>query len=99
MPCRREGGRKGSRPHSFLKAEEKQEISEDHKVGQRKEYGEAEITSERQREGWSLQEKERGMGARDPIGHDSLVEAGARRHHCLGVRNRNFHSHPRALCS
>lgn len=28
MPCRREGGRNGSRPHSFLKSEEKQEISE-----------------------------------------------------------------------
>lgn len=35
MPCRREGGRKGSRPHSFLKPEEKQEISERGKMGSR----------------------------------------------------------------
>lgn len=42
MPCRREGGRKGSRPHSFLKTEEKQDISERDKVGTREGDGQKE---------------------------------------------------------
>lgn len=92
MPCRREGGRKGSRPHSFLRAEEKQEISEHDRMGQRKENGKAKIRSERQREGRSLQEKERGMEQEKHIGPTSLEEARAQRHHGLGVRNCHFHS-------
>lgn len=68
-------------------------MNEGDKVGQRKEDGEAEIKSERQRD--TVCKKKRGTGREKSIGHDSLVEAGAQRHRGLGVGNQNSHSHPR----